>query len=110
MRAAPDGRWLTPAETQRVWRLMREDLGAQAGGQSLQAHLAARLRIELGQPVAAGARNGGPVTALRLCLSSRLVCAAAEPDPRAAARLISDARLALAKAAWLADEVAAGRL
>ena len=110
MRAGPDGRWLTPAETQRVWRLMREDLGVQAGGQSLQAHLAARLRIELGQPVAAGARNGGPVTALRLCLSSRLVCAAAEPDPRAAARLISDARLALAKAAWLADEVAAGRL
>ena len=110
LRAGPGGAWLTPVETQRVWRLMREDLGAQAGGQSLQAHLAARLRIELGQPVAAGARDGGPVTALRLCLSSRLVCAAADTDPRAVARLISDARLTLAKAAWLAGEVAAGRL
>ena len=110
LRAGADGPRLTPPQTQRVWRLMREDLGAQAGGQSLQAHLAARLRIELGQPVAAGVRDGAPVTALRLCLSSRLVCAAAEADPRAAARLISDARLALAKAAWLAGEVAAGRL
>ena len=110
LRSAPSGRWLVPDETARVWRMMREDLAAEAGGISLQAHAAARLRIELGQPVAAGVRCGAPVAALRLCLSSRLVCEAAGGDPRGASRLLSDARLALAKAAWLAREVAAGRL
>ena len=102
--------WLGREQTERVWRLMREDLGATAGGHSLQARAAARLRIELGQPVAAGTREGRPVFALRLCLSSRLVCEASSGDPRTAARMLSDARLALAKAAWLACEVGQGRL
>ncbi len=110
LRSGLSGRWLVPAETARVWRLMREDLATEADGMSLQAHAAARLRIELGQPVAAGSQRGAPVAALRLCLSSRLICEAAGSDPRAASRLLSDARLALAKAAWLAREVAAGRL
>ena len=110
MRTAPDGPWLSPEQTAQVWRLMREDLGAAADGQGLQARAAARLRIELGQPVAAGARDGAQVSALRLCLSSRLVCEASSGDPRAAARILSDARLALAKAAWLAREVGQGRL
>ena len=110
MRSAPNGPWLSREQTERVWRLMREDLGAAAGGQSLQARATARLRIELGQPVAAGTRDGAPVSALRLCLSSRLVCEASGGDPRAAARILSDARLALAKAAWLAREVGQGRL
>ncbi len=60
--------------------------------------------------MAAGTRDGQPISALRLCLSSRLVCEASSGDPRAAARMLSDARLALAKAAWLAGEVGAGRL
>jgi hypothetical protein len=110
MRARPEGPWLGREQTERVWRLMREDLGPMAGGRSLQARAAARLRIELGQPVAAGTRGGGPVFALRLCLSSRLVCEASSGDPRAAARMLSDTRLALAKAAWLAREVGQGRL
>ena len=105
MRSAPDGPWLSRDQTERVWRLMREDLGAAADGQGLQVRAAARLRIEFGQPVAAGTRDGAPVSALRLCLSSRLVCEASGGDPRAAARILSDARLALAKAAWLAREV-----
>lgn len=110
MRAGPDGPWLSREQTERVWRLMREDLGAVADAPNLQARAAAKLRVELGQPVAAGARDGAPVFALRLCLSSRLVCEASSGDPRAAARLLSDARLALAKAAWLAAEVGADRL
>ena len=110
MRAGPGRAWLGREQTERVWRLMREDLGATAGGHSLQARAAARLRIELGQPVAAGTREGRPVFALRLCLSSRLVCEASSGDPRTAARMLSDARLALAKAAWLACEVGQGRL
>jgi hypothetical protein len=89
---------------------MREDLGPQADAQNLQLRAAARLRIELGQPVAAGTRDGQPISALRLCLSSRLVGEASRGDPRPAARMLSDARLALAKAAWLAGEVAAARI
>ncbi len=108
MKASTDGSWLSAAETERVWRLMREDLAAVAGAQSLQVRAAARLRIELGQPVAAGTRDGRPIAALRLCLSSRLICEASCGDPRAAARLLSDARLAMAKAAWLAGEVSQG--
>lgn len=107
LRSGPSGSWLTAEQTARVWRLMREDLGAEVGGVDLQARAAARLRIELGQPVAAGIKGGEPVSALRLCLSSRLVAEAAGGDPRTAARLLSDARLALAKAAWLARSVVA---
>ncbi|HEY5410422.1 MAG TPA: hypothetical protein VIJ94_06820, partial [Caulobacteraceae bacterium] len=110
MRASADGPWLSRAETERLWRLMREDLGATALSQDLQVRAAARLRIELGQPVAAGIRDDAPVSALRLCLSSRLVCEASAGDPRAAARILSDCRLAFVKAAWLAREVGSGRL
>ena len=98
---AADGRWLSNEEVQQLWRQMREDLSARATREPLQTRAAARLRIELGQPVAAGIRDGAPVSALRLCLSSRLISDAAASDPRAAARILSDARLALAKAAWL---------
>ena len=110
IRSSPGGPWLSRDEVGRVWRLMREDLGVLGAAETLQARAAARLRIELGQPVAAGVRDGAPVSALRLCLSSRLICEATAGDPRAAARILSDARLALAKVAWLGRQVAAGRL
>jgi hypothetical protein len=110
IRSGPGGAWLSGDQVQKVWRLMREDLGGHAAGEGLQARAAARLRIELGQPVAAGARGGAPISALRLCLSSRLICEATAGDPRAAARILSDARLALAKAAWLGRLVGSGRL
>ncbi len=110
IRASPGGPWLSRDGVARVWRLMREDLGVLGAAETLQARAAARLRIELGQPVTAGVRDGTPVSAVRLCLSSRLICEATTGDPRAAARILSDARLALAKAAWLGRQVAAGRL
>ena len=110
LRASPSGPWLTRAETERLWRLMREDLAGAAAAQDLQVRAAARLRIELGQPVAAGERDGGPVSALRLCLSSRLVCEASAGDPRTASRILSECRLAFVKAAWLAREIGSGRL
>ena len=110
IRAAPGGPWLARDDVARVWRLMREDLGILGAAETLQARAAARLRIELGQPVAAGVRGGAPVSALRLCLSSRLICEATAGDPRAAASILSDARLALAKAAWLGRQISAGRL
>ncbi len=110
LKGGAGGAWLGAEQTARVWRLMREDLSAEVGGMSLHARAAARLRIELGQPVAAGIRDGQAVFALRLCLSSRLIAETADGDPRTTARLVSDARLALAKAAWLARRVASGTL
>jgi hypothetical protein len=110
IRSGPGGARLSGEAVQKVWRLMREDLGAVAAHETIPARAAARLRIELGQPVAAGTRDGEPVSALRLCLSSRLIAEATAGDPRAAARILSDTRLALAKAAWLGRQVAAGRL
>ena len=104
------GGWLSRAETLQVYRLMRRDLGAVAPSRPSTARAAASSRIELGQPIAVGRRDGVAVHALRICLSSRLIHQATGGDPRAAARILEDVRLALAKAAWLAREVGAGRL
>ena len=57
-----DGRHLTPAQTDAVYRLMARD------------------GLQLGQPVACGARDGVPVTALRLCAGARLVVEATEAE------------------------------
>lgn len=50
-------------------RLRDEGLGATQRGASSR-------RVELGQPVSVGVRDGQPLSALRLCLSARLVCEA----------------------------------
>lgn len=56
-------------DTARIYRLARGDPGGTAG-----------LRVQLGQPVACGVRDGLEVAALRLCASARLaVELAAEP-------------------------------
>ncbi|HUN52983.1 MAG TPA: hypothetical protein VMU42_17790, partial [Candidatus Sulfotelmatobacter sp.] len=64
-------------ETERVYRLLNRDaagcLGLAAGDPACA--VAAR-RCEVGQPVACGSRGGVPLSALRLCASSRLVVAA----------------------------------
>jgi hypothetical protein len=103
-------RSLSPDETNRVYDLMRQDFGLvarDAGDPRLEA--AAALKVELGQPVSCGVRDGAPLTALRLCASARLI-AEAGADRRRADEILSEAALALAKAAWLAQEVADGRL
>jgi hypothetical protein len=58
------------------------------------------IRCQLGQPVSCGARNGIPVSALRLCLSSRLIVEATARSDKALA-IIKDAQIALAKTALL---------
>jgi hypothetical protein len=103
-------RRLTSEETTRVYDLMRQDLAhaqRDVGDPRLQA--AAALKVELGQPVSCGTRDGQAVSALRLCASARLIADAAA-DPRRADAIMADAALALSKAAWLAQEVVAGRL
>jgi hypothetical protein len=109
--ASAETPWLTRAETDRVYRLLRQDLSGRADDcPDARARAAAGLRIEVGQPVAAGVRDGVPVSALRLCASARLAAEVCLDEPRAAARVLDDCRAAMAKAAWLAEAVATGAL
>ena len=108
---AGPGAWLSPDETARVHRLLRQDLAAQgAACGDAQVRTAAGLRIEMGQPVPVGLRDGVQLSALRFCIGARQIADACSGGPAAAARSLLDCRLALAKTAWLAAEVGAGRL
>jgi hypothetical protein len=62
----------------------------------------ALIRCQLGQPVACGTRNGISVSALRLCLSSRLIIEATTQSDKAYS-IIKDALKALDKTAWLIE-------
>lgn len=62
----------------------------------------AALRCQFGQPVACGTRQGVGVSALRLCLSARLISDAAEYGID---RVICDAQAALDKTAYLVDSI-----
>jgi hypothetical protein len=72
---------LSQAETKRVHELLR------ASGS------------QLGQPVACGTRDGKPVSALRLCLSSRLIVDALAPEGRGSEAVIAEAVAVLKKTA-----------
>lgn len=84
---------LTREETLRVYRQLAV---------SEQDGIGAR-RCHLGQPVACGVRNGVAVSALRLCLSARLISDAMLPGGMD--RLADDALVALDKTAWLVDRL-----
>ncbi|MDO8349534.1 MAG: hypothetical protein Q7S94_00080 [Gallionella sp.] len=64
---------------------------------------AAGLRCQLGQPVACGTREGSPVSALRLCISARLIADASEQ--KGMDGVIAEALAALDKTAWLIDRL-----
>ena len=83
-RLAADGSRLplTRTETLDIYRLLPDDIAGP--------------RCQLGQPVACGSREGVPVSALRLCLSARLIVEAAADDD-AAAQVIARALGALDK-------------
>ncbi len=103
--------WLSLEETAQVHRLVREDLSALAVcSADPQVRAASSRRVELGQPVTAGVRDGVPVTALRLCLGARQIAEACAGGPEAAAAVIQNARLALAKIAWAARLVQSGTI
>jgi hypothetical protein len=92
---------LTENETGMVHRLLRTSLcdlsGANhdAGGNEIAA-----LRCQLGQPVACGMRDGMPLSALRVCASSRLIVEAVSHGSGDA--IIKQALDALDKASALA--------
>lgn len=64
---------------------------------------ASGLRCQLGQPVACGTREGIPVSALRLCISARLIADACGPEGMD--EIIAGASAALDKTAWLIDRL-----
>ncbi|MDD5299482.1 MAG: hypothetical protein PHD65_03210 [Gallionella sp.] len=65
----------------------------------------ASLRCQLGQPVACGNRNGIEVSALRICVSARLIIEAASQHGKGATAVIEDALAALNKAAWITENL-----
>jgi hypothetical protein len=88
------GRLLNRKQTQNVYRLLQSELtGPDFAG----------IRCQLGQPVNCGVRDGAEVSALRMCVSARLVVEAAcgETEMR---RMIWRAGTVLDKAAWLVEE------
>ncbi|NTV12265.1 MAG: hypothetical protein HGA47_16080, partial [Zoogloea sp.] len=94
--------YLHASETREVYRLLAEYLPAEEG---MSGDLGA-LRCRLGQPVACGERDGVPISALRLCMSARLVVEACSDAGRNAQVVIDRAMLALDKAALLARHFA----
>jgi hypothetical protein len=93
------GRTMTSLETLGVQRLMTVDLGAWAGWD------VAGRRVQLGQPVHCGKRQGADLSALRLCLSARLAVEALAPGGCGAEAMIGEALVALDKASWLTERV-----
>jgi hypothetical protein len=98
-RSSPEKQaWLNQNETKRVHELMREDLRGFSG---LPSGPLLSLRCQVGQPVACGIRDGIPVSALRLCASSRLMVDAVSSGGRGAKAVIAEALAVLDKAAFL---------
>ena len=61
------------------------------------------MRCQVGQPVACGTRDGVPVSALRLCASTRLIVDALSEKGRGTTAVIAEALAVLDKAAFLAS-------
>lgn len=100
-RHGPDGRVpLGREQTQQIYRQLQLDL---CGNPEFEfaglTPALASLRCQFGQPVACGMREGVAVSALRLCLSARLISDAAAQNSIAGA--IEQALAALDKAAAL---------
>ena len=106
--AGPNGP-LSAQDTLGLHRLMGVDLGgwARAVGESPARQAAANLRVQLGQPVACGVRDGQALSALRLCASARLAVEALGPDGRGTQAVIDEALAALDKTAWLTRRMTA---
>jgi hypothetical protein len=98
---------IAPQDALGLHRLMGMDLGgwARAVGESPAHQACAHERVQLGQPVSCGQRDGRPLSALRLCASARLAVDALGPGGLGPQAVIDDALKALDKAAWLCRRV-----
>lgn len=97
-----ENRLLNRKETAQVYQHLQTDLSGHpdlilAGA----SQTVAALRYQLGQPVALGLRNGLPVSALRLCASTRMVVVATMGDMDNSVIVIERALAALDKTALL---------
>jgi len=92
--------WLNQSETKKIHEQLREDLQplTGAGANSLLS-----LRCQIGQPVPCGTRDGVAVSALRLCISTRLIVDALSDEGRGSLAVIIEAIAVLNKAALLAS-------
>ena len=88
---------LSREETLRIYRQLPEDSSTDAGNGT------GSLRCQLGQPVACGARDGIPVSALRLCVSARMISDA--NGKKGIDGVVDEALAALNKTAWLAGRL-----
>jgi len=96
---------LNREETALIYRLLQIDLTHQHGsGHAEISGDSARLRCQLGQPVECGNRDGVAVSALRLCVSSRLTVEATSQGGRNTAIVIARAMAALDKTALLVQQ------
>ncbi|MDD2913789.1 MAG: hypothetical protein PHP70_00575 [Gallionella sp.] len=86
-------------ETLHVYKQLQTNLAKIAANQTGDI---GALRIQLGQPVACGKRNGIEVSALRLCASARLIADAVSADDKGVAATMEQALAALSKAALIA--------
>ncbi len=93
---------LSRDKTALVYRLLQEDLGGRFADSAV-----ARLRCQLGQPVVCGVRSGVAVSALRLCVSARLVVEATVEEGRHEAAVIARALAALDKTALIVGQALA---
>lgn len=90
---------LSCKETKWVYRQLQSDLVTFVDARDESRH--ATLRCQLGQPVACGERDGVSLSALRLCVSARLIVEAVRAG--GADAVIAQAMAVLDKAAWLAQ-------
>ncbi|OWW19499.1 hypothetical protein [Noviherbaspirillum denitrificans] len=86
-------------DTERIHHLLQSNLVDDHGLEFANGnHEIAMLRCQLGEPVPCGSRNGVPVSALRLCVSARMVIDAARGNSQA---IIDKALATLDKTALL---------
>lgn len=93
-------------ETLRVYKQLQADLTkSPAFNHADSSGDIASLRCQFGQPVACGNRNGIEVSALRICVSARLIIEAVSQDGKGVAAVIEDALAALDKAALIVKNI-----
>ena len=97
---------LTRVETARVHTMLGRSIDFITGLYLRpQERLLATQRCQLGQPVQCGLFHDVPVSALRLCVSIRLIVDAISPEGRGVETVIAEALLTLDKCALLATAI-----
>lgn len=96
---------LSREKTEDIYRLLQLDLTGQVGFDLNDTNMKiAALQCQLGQPVLCGERDGFPVSALRLCVSARLIVEATAQKGKHFSAVIERALAALEKTAWLVTQ------